>query len=206
MKLNAKKSLVFAGLVLAAGTLTPHAAFAQDMGFYIGAGVGQSKGKDACSDLGGVGFSGSCDDTDTGGKLFLGYQFNKNFAVEGGYVDLGKFKASGTISGVPVSADAKAKTWQLVAVGTLPLANNFSVFGKAGVHRWDLDVRASALGSTITASDNGTDLTLGIGAGYEFTKNLGVRLEWERFRNVGEDATTGKSNVDLISVGLRYRF
>ncbi len=206
MKTNTKKSLIVTGLVLAAGSLMPHIALAQDMGFYLGASAGQSKAKDACSDLGGVGFTGSCDDKDTGWKLFAGYQFHKHFAVEGAYVDLGKFNAVGTASGLPVSANADAKTWQLVGVGMLPLANNFSLFGKAGVHRWDLDVRGRAGGATATASDDGTDFTFGIGAGYDFTKNLGLRVEWERFRDVGEQNTTGKSHVDLLSVGLRYRF
>lgn len=206
MKLKAKTSLLVTGLALATGLLAPHAALAQDKGFYIGLGAGQSDAKDACSELGGVGFSGSCDDTSTGKKIFLGYQFTQNFAVEGGYVDLGKFKASGTVLGVPVSAYAKAKTWQLVAVGTLPLANNFSLFGKAGLHNWDADAGVTALGLTSTTSDKGIDLTFGVGAGYEITKNLGLRLEWERFRHVGEDDTTGKSDVDLLSVGLRYRF
>lgn len=205
MKWNTSKSSVVAGLALAAA-LAPHAVMAQDMGFYIGGSVGQSKAKDACDDLGSVGFSGSCDDTDTGAKIFLGYQFNKNFAVEGGYVDLGKAKASGTISGSPASGEAKADTWQLSAVGIWPMANNFSLLGKIGVHRWDLDTQGSAFGVTVSASDKGTDLTFGFGAGYEFNKNLGLRVEWERFRNVGEEDTTGKSHVDLLSVGLRYRF
>lgn len=206
MKLKAKTSLVATGLMLAAGMFASQTALAQDKGFYVGLGVGQSDAKDACSELGGVGFSGSCDDTSTGKKIILGYQFNPNFALEGGYVDLGKFKANGTVLGVPASAFAKAKSWQLVAVGTLPLANNFSLFGKAGIHSWDADAGVTALGVTDKVSDKGTDLTFGFGAGYEFSKNLGVRVEWERFRNVGENDTTGKSDVDLISVGLRYRF
>ena len=203
---NKKKLAIASGLALCAGLLAPQAAFAQDKGFYMGIGLGQSKAKDWCGDLASDGFTGSCDDTATGKKIFLGYQYNKNFAIEGAYVDLGKAKASETVLGVPVSAYAKAKTWQLVAVGTLPLANNFSLFGKAGLHNWDLDVGASALGLSDKVSDKGTDFTFGFGAGYEITKNLGLRLEWERFRHVGEEDTTGKSNVDLLSVGLRYRF
>lgn len=197
---NKKKLAIASGLALCAGLLAPQAAFAQDQGFYVGLGVGQSDAKDGCSELTSLGFSGSCDDTSTGKKIFLGYQYNKNFAIEGGYVDLGKFKAS-DISGA--SAFAKAKVWQLVAVGTLPLANNFSLFGKAGLHNWDVDAGGSGVG---TISDKGTDFTFGVGAGYELTKNLGLRLEWERFRHVGEKDTTGQSNVDLLSVGLRYRF
>lgn len=203
---NKKKLAIASGLALCAGLLAPQAAFAQDKGFYIGLGAGQADYTDACSQLANEGFTGSCDDTSTGKKIFLGYQFNKNFSIEGGYVDLGKAKATETFLGIPVLGFAKAKTWQLVAVGTLPLANNFSLFGKAGIHNWDAETGISALGLTEKVSDKGTDLTFGVGAGYEITKNLGLRLEWERFRHVGEKDTTGQSDVDLISVGLRYRF
>ncbi len=34
--------------------------------WYVGASVGSANHKDECSDLGSIGFVGSCDDTDTG--------------------------------------------------------------------------------------------------------------------------------------------
>lgn len=199
MNLHVKKSLALIGLALAAGALAPNVALAQSSGVYLGGGIGQSKARDGCGALGGIGFTGSCDDTDTAWKIFGGYQINPNFAIEAGYVDLGKFRASG----LGLTAESKAKTWLLDAVGILPLANNFSVLGKAGLHRWDADTRVV---SGASASDKGTDFTFGFGAGYEFNPNLGLRLEWERFQKVGRDATTGKSDVDLLSLGLRYRF
>jgi len=206
MSTHIKKSLIVTGILIAASATTLPTALAQNSGFYGGGSVGQSKAENACDDLGGIGFSGSCDDTDTGWKLFAGYQFNPNFAVEAGYVDLGKFTAAGTISGVPVSTSDEANLWQLVAVGTLPMGNNFSVFGKAGVHRWDLDAKASVPGVSVSISENGTDFTFGLGARYDFTKSLGVRAEWERFQSVGDENTTGESDVDLLSVGLQFRF
>ena len=44
---------------------------------------------------------------------------------------------------------------------------------------------------------------MGAGVQYDFDKNLGVRGEWERYRF---DALGGKSNTDLYSVGVNYRF
>src|SRR5712664_2576499 len=78
--------------------------YAQDQGWYMGIGIGQSKAKQvgSCSDLNGVlnpGFSCSIKDTSTGAKLFGGYQFNQYVAAEGSYVNLGKFtmSANGTV-------------------------------------------------------------------------------------------------------------
>jgi hypothetical protein len=33
---------------------------------------------------------------------------------------------------------------------------------------------------------------------YNFTKNFGVRAEWERFKAVGD--------IDLLSIGVVYKF
>src|SRR5215472_2553340 len=69
---------------------TSSAASAQ--GWYAGAGIGQS-GADNCSSLNLLdpGFSCGGKDSSTGWRAFAGYEFGRHLAVEGGYVDLGKF-------------------------------------------------------------------------------------------------------------------
>ena len=44
---------------------------------------------------------------------------------------------------------------------------------------------------------------VGAGVQYDFDKQLGIRGEWERYRF---DALGTKSNADMYSVGLNYRF
>ncbi len=197
-----KKWTLLAGL-FAVVTAAPAVVSAQDAGFYAGGAVGKSELKDACVDTAPL----SCKDNDTAYKIFGGYQFNKNFGAELGYVNLGKATASGTILGVPVSADIKAKGFELLGVGTLPLADKFSAYGKLGFFRWDVDASARVGAVTIdSASENGTDLTYGIGVKYDFAKNMGVRLEWQRYKDLGNEATTGKSDVDLLSIGIVFKF
>lgn len=203
------KKAFFLAVSLAAMLALPTFAFGQlkpfPSGLYVGGAVGQSKARDACD-----GVPISCDDSDTGWKIFIGYQFNDYFAVEGGYVDFGKAKANGTITGVTVSASAEANSWELVGVAGWPFTPQFSVYGKAGLHRWDLDVTAtgSVPGFSVTASgsDKGTDFTFGLGAKYSITQNIIVRAEWQRYKDVGSDNTGGKSDIDLLSLGLLYRF
>ena len=80
-----KKILVTA--MLAGFAALPTLAMAQakgnaDLGFYAGISAGQSK-----SDCPG---GGSCDDKDTAYRVFGGYKFHPNIAVEGGYSPLGE--------------------------------------------------------------------------------------------------------------------
>src|ERR1035437_3263714 len=83
-----------------------------DTGWYVGGNIGQSQATidDAriASDLLSNGLvAGPINDVhrDLGFKIVGGYQFNKNFALEGGYFDLGKFGFAtttvplGTLSG-----------------------------------------------------------------------------------------------------------
>lgn len=212
-------SLSLGVLILGLGG-TP--VMAQAQGWYGGVGVGNSKVRNdtTCSDLAVIfdpGFSCSTDDTDTGWKVFIGNQLNKNAAIELGYVDLGKFtvSASGTVTVPPTiamtaSGDAKPKGFDVTVIGSLPVSNEFAFLGRIGLFHWDLDVSATASGGGVSVSQSdsasGTDLTFGVGAQYDFSKSTGVRLEWERFQDVGDENTTGKSDVDLLSVSLVFRF
>lgn len=166
-------------VVIACAASAP--AFSQTTpGFYAGAAVGQSDARDF-------------DDEDTAWKVFGGYQFNQALGAELGYVDLGNF--AGTVSGVAANSDAKAV--ELVGVGTLPIAPRFSAYGKAGAFYWDADTTAPGL----NPSGDGTDFTFGAGLKYDFTNNMGARLEWQRYQDVGDI-----TDVDLISVGLVAKF
>jgi OOP family OmpA-OmpF porin len=170
-----------------------------DSGWYVGGSYGQTKFGIDCSGL-------SCDDTDTGFRVFGGYMGNKHFGVELGYADLGKSTFSGTVLGVPVTGDSKATAWDLVAVGVLPIGDKFSVFGKLGMYMGDGEFTVTGIGSS---SDTTTDLTYGVGVGFDFTKNLGIRAEWQRYQKVSFASSGGgnaEGDVDLMSIGILWRF
>jgi OOP family OmpA-OmpF porin len=132
-------------------------------------------------------------------KFIGGYRFNRNLGVEIGYTDLGE----ATESGGGITATAEASAMELVAVGFLPLNPNFSIIGKVGMYRGDVDVSAPGIGSV---SESNTGLTFGVGVQWDFTKNLGVRGEWQRYADVGGDNIGGEFDVDVISVGVLWRF
>src|SRR5260370_42223700 len=90
------KKVLLAAMLGATVMAAPAASMAQaraETGWYIGGRIGQSTAKDACNGGGGPGVS--CDDQDTGVKIFGGDQFDRTWAAEFGYVGLGKAKASG---------------------------------------------------------------------------------------------------------------
>lgn len=191
------KKLVIAGALLAvpASAFAAQSAPATDKGWYMGAAVGQANQKDTFAAA-----TVNADRKDTAWKLYGGYQYNTNLAVELGYVDLGK--ATGTLGGV--AADSSAKAFELVGVGILPLGHSFSAYGKLGLARWDTKMSVGGVG----VSDTGVDLTYGVGAKYDVNSNWAVKAEWQRYRT---DPTNLRVNVagkdiDLLSVGVQYKF
>src|SRR5262245_16219151 len=96
------KKTIVATLIALASTASMAAE-----GFYAGVGFGQTKvdlDKEADAlrnDLvagGATAFTVSTDDTDTGFKIFGGYEVNQHFAVEAGFANLGKAKLSANVA------------------------------------------------------------------------------------------------------------
>lgn len=155
------------------------------------------------------------DEDDKGFKLQAGYRFNENFAVEGGFVDLGKlhYHADATspmlaVGGFHVDASASVHAFgvNVDALGILPVGAGFSLFAKAGVIAARTETRLSV--GIADDNTNATDVkpTFGIGAEYAMTDKLGVRLEFERFSKLGDKNKTGEADVDLASIGLVAKF
>jgi len=195
-----KTKAVIAVLGLAGAALAlPAVAQVNWSSAYIGGGLGQSKAKDGCT-----GFSGgSCDDSDTAFKIFGGYQFNRYIAAEIGYTDLGKTKASVGAQ----SLEVKASAWELSAVGSYPVMDQLSILGRLGAYYGE-----GKLSSNFGAGGNKktTNVTFGLGVQYDFTKNFGVRGEWQRYSKIKtRDDTTGiegESDVDVFGASVLYRF
>ena len=218
-KKQVARNALGAALILAF-TATPGAFAADEKGWYLGAGYGQSKvsvdkgATNAGFTNGGFATaSTTADETDTAWKLFGGYQFTRNWGVEFAYVDLGKASADTATTGTTAQykQEWSSKAWSLAGVGTAMVGDNLGVFGKLGAFSWDLDYtcgKVSGTGGACTtpsASPSGTDLTYGVGLKYNFTKQTSLRVEWEQFKNVGDKNKTGESDVDLIFVGIQYK-
>lgn len=199
-------------------------AFSADNGFYAygSAGWTDSKGRKAQSDtaivnLGVTAFTSQADETDTGYKLQLGYRFNRHFAIEGGYMDLGRYTYD-AVATVPVATrtgSVDIDAWNLTAVGSLPLTERFAVIGKLGAAAHRLKFHCAGTGIACVNPDrkaSGTSLHYGLGVEWTFSPNWFVRGEYEVVRKVGDafdfNGTNGTSRADvkMTGVGIGYRF
>lgn len=192
---------------------------AADSGGYIGIAAGQSRAKvdrggiDAIFTASSLTASTTIDETGTAFKIYGGYQISQNIAIEGGYSDLGKSKFHSIVtSGGSGTGDGEWRAYSIdiSALGILPLGDQFSLFGRAGLGIWNLDFKFTASGpggtGTVSESESGVSPLLGIGATFNFTPQFSLRGEIERHFSVGKDDTTGKSDIDLITLGLQFRF
>jgi OmpA-OmpF porin, OOP family len=188
-------------------------ALAADDGFYVGVGVGGAK---ANFDVGQLlasapaGTTATNDTSKTGWKIFGGYQVDKYFGAELSYVDLGRYGFSGTIPPVAFSGNVKINGWGVAATGTLPLDKGFSLFGKIGGFYSQEKATATAtfFGASATASgeDDRWIAQFGLGAKYAINQNLSIRIEAERFQDMGSNLATVKADVTLYTIGLSYGF
>jgi OmpA-OmpF porin, OOP family len=193
----------FVTLSAAIGLAVPSIGMAQgmaaDTGWYVGGSIGQSE-IGACDGIGGPGVS--CDDKDTSWRILGGYQVNKHFALELGYQQIGEANASGPGGSIKL----EATVMEFVAVGMLPVADRFSVYGKIGLYRGETDASGNTfLTGPISESESNTDLTFGVGLQFDVARNFGVRAEWQRYQDIG-GGNIGEGDVDVMSIGLIYRF
>jgi OOP family OmpA-OmpF porin len=208
-----RKLLLSLTALLLTGLSGPTFAQANE-GWYVGVSAGTTDQKDACDEIDDppfVVFTGSCDDTDTGWKIFGGKQFTRNWGAEFGYADLGKSEASGTVTILGLgtfaaTADVEATGFYAAGTGTVPFGESekFGFFGKLGAVYWDVDLDVNIPGES--GSETGISPLLGFGLKYDFTERIGIRGEWERFFAVGDDEETGESDVDLVTIGVVFWF
>ena len=169
-------------------------ASAQSMSsVYIGGSLGQSDADVNCE-----GFA--CDTKDTGWRIFGGYQFNRHFSAELGYANLGKATVD---FGGGDTFETEATAFDLSAVGAFPVGP-VSIYGRLGLYRADIETSEPLFGINTEESSNG--ILFGAGVQWDFTKNLGLRGEWTRYDGLEACSDCEKVDVDVLSIGLLWRF
>ncbi len=158
----------------------------------------------------------TADSGDTGFGVFAGYRFNRNFALELGYLDLGAVTAelmnSTRVDGARLDAEGEARLDAtgilLSALISIPVGQRVSLFGRLGVLRWDGDLSATASGRIRLGGRNisfdglnesrkrsGTDGAYGGGVRFAFNENLAVRAEFTRFEAI--DVNSGWVGLEV---------
>lgn len=207
--------------LIATGLVSANIAVAQSTdydrtGLYGGIGAGKAKSSmdnyNFTNRVGagaGIGLSNfNTDDKATAYKAFLGYQFNRNWAVEGGYFDLGKF--SDTANYTPagqVSQSTRFRGLNLDLVGNMPVTDRFMFLASVGTHydRLKYESRNDLTGINQSYTDKqGLNYKYGIGAQYKLSPDFYVRAGAERYHF--KDSIDSRNNVNMYSVNFVMPF
>lgn len=160
------KKKAIAAFLLCLCAAASQSAAASEVGFYIGAYVGQASKdiprtffEDFKNDIHAfLGYTPTAetvtfDDTDSSFSLFAGYRLNAYLAFEGGYTRLGqvtyKSRSTGTFpmdtGSVDTTFENETSGFTLSLLGTLPLNRNWELFARGGAlfatNRLQLSIR-----------------------------------------------------------------
>jgi hypothetical protein len=183
------RKFIATAVLAASCSLLSLPALSADNGIYLGGSIGQSSVQ-YDDNIAGQNFN--FDASATGFKAIAGWRFVDWLAVEANYVDLGS--GDDRVLGEKIESDVNGVS--LSAVGFVPVGP-VDLFARVGAVNWNADLDAPNLG--VSASDDGTDLTYGIGAQFRVW-SLSIRGEYEIFDI--SDADT----VDMFSIGVTWTF
>ena len=146
--------------------------------------------------------------------IVFGHQFNRFFAIEAGYRDLGTL--SGPLHAAPGSAPTqgdfqltfKGPTFALL--GTLPFGQRWEAYGKLGtmVSRTHLSLLATGAAGTADVSASAWNAAaMGeVGIRFHITRDWDVGLAAGAFSHLGKRYETGTVNLKTTNLVLRYHF
>ncbi|WP_299596947.1 outer membrane beta-barrel protein [uncultured Microbulbifer sp.] len=175
----------------------------------------------------------TCSDSGPGAKLYTGWRWSPNFAVEADLRQASTTTSQFTVSNpqlthLNVKDKVTTRMGNAFFIGHLPVGRSgFSVFGKLGGGFWLSQLRSRQRGdaiavfqledgslqpvsfpvdSTFTESTSGFHWGYGAGVSYSFRDRWTLRAEWELFPEVGSDELLGEYEVESASLGWSVHF
>lgn len=198
-------SAIFAGLTTLGVSMSANAALP---GPYIGGTIGwgdtgyasEFGGDYTFGSIPGNIYTGhvSVDDKGLAGGGNIGYQFNNNFAVEGGFLQFSPIKVKANFDGYAATGtEFHENAFDLAGKGILPLGCGFAAYAKLGaayVNPTDLDTngRVAPMGS--------------VGLSYDITPNLPIDVGYTRIQRVWNNDSSPIQSINYVGAGLTYNF
>ena len=197
-------------IIIALTFLLTTPLMAAEGGIYGGVSYGSST-----VDTGITGLTGtaSLDEDGTGYKLFIGKKVSKTLSIEGFYADFGEATLTGNtgdqfvLGGSTFQFLVNNATLAISATGVGANANfthNFtdksSIIGRLGLLSWSGTV--SVTGSNVTGGSyttSGSDIFYGIGYQHNFTKKVGLVIDYDFF-------TMDDLDINTLSLGVKVKF
>lgn len=159
------------------------------------------------------------DDKDSSFGMYAGYRLFRNFAVEGGYVDLGEISYRNDSFGTHLTQPPHDEPWfqkqgastsgiALTALGVLPLSYRWELYARGGVlfatNEIDIYITDFFGSDSLRLSDSSTDWLAGVGASFSFAEVYAARLEMMRVFGAGNGLIDG--DIDVASIGFSVSF
>ena len=204
---------VVAGILALVAT---QSASADESGFYTDLDLGQAQYPYSTAiDSHGVTLSSANPHVkDTSWDSTVGYRFTPYFGAEVGYVNLGKGSASLSDASDTGSSQGAARFTSrgptLSLVGAVQIGNLEAflrlgyLFAHAVLSVATTVDAAARLNTTVSA--NTLAPFAGLGLRYAFNDRWHLKLEFDRYDDVGDAATTGTANINVATLGVGYRF
>ncbi len=215
------KNGLFACLALIAAP-----AFADDTGFYVGAGMGYSNLSinekkldnriDAALPAGWLVTGSNTDQHATPYQFFFGYRLMPYLAAEVAYIDMGSANYKGYVANSKsldtgtIAGSWSAKGWPLSVLGIWPINDTFEAFGRVGLFMGSVDFHSRAFDSAGTIarynkSQNSNEFFGGLGVDAKFHDNWSARFEWQAMPSVGNN-DTGSGDFNNLILSIIYKF
>ncbi|MFA6408896.1 MAG: outer membrane beta-barrel protein [Gammaproteobacteria bacterium] len=140
------------------------------------------------------------------GRIFAGYDFHKNFALELGYF---RTFADAKLRNAADSADVAKITTQaidLLLKVKVPLVDCWGIYTKVGLAYLMSNFNSNTSGYTIDNSHN-FNAAYGAGVEYKITSNWTTDLSWMHYNgNANISSANFQPNVNFFALGISYKF
>ena len=188
------KYLVTAIIMLIA-TVYSNTAFAWNTGKpYIRASVGQFNFDGVTSAyINGIFFE--FDDDTIGIDANIGFPFNENMAIEGGFSYLTEADWSASARGTTINGTIDAYAFNVATVLRFPISNDFGILGKIGAYMMEAEATIKTpTGVEISEEEDNTDFLAGVGADFRINKFVSFVAGYDHYNDTGS----------FVHIGVRY--
>lgn len=135
-----------------------------------------------------------------------GQSLGDRWGYEIGYVNFGSLSDSATVDDTTVSGKLRAQSLYFAAVGTLPLSEDFAVFGKVGIAANYVKATGSYSDASISVSGTESETKVGpmfgLGLSYHLTKAVAASVEYRYFHEVVDLGL----KASALTAGIAYKF
>lgn len=180
--------------VIASTSIVAHADEYDDISTgYFGIRAGQSYNDHSCSP-----FAVRCDKDEVGYGVFTGYEFNRVWALELSYNDIGDTEA--TYPG-GIKLDGELTQVDLSLKASWPFVNDSKMYAKVGAAYWEAEVK----GGPTRLKDDGVRPLVGVGFEFPMSEHFGTRIEYQYIDDLGSNKI-GRADAHYLGIALVWNF